>query len=156
MSSSRAPRAEISVGCSSTLGGPDAVWDRLGVAPGQLVRDPRAGRAHRRGDDAGGRARAGAARGPPGAGGQGLHRADLGGGPGDRLVAAGWRVGVADARKLKAPLAAETDRLDARRLATPCFRDLVPAVWPPSPPERAPRGSGSSGARTRSACAPRP
>src|SRR5215203_4710881 len=48
----------------------------------------------------------------------------------DCLERAGWRVEVADARKLKglAPLAAKTDRVDARLLATLAFRDLVPAL----------------------------
>src|SRR5215204_3742084 len=48
----------------------------------------------------------------------------------DRQVAAGWEVEVADARKVKAlaPLAAKADKVDARLLATLCFRDLVPAV----------------------------
>src|SRR5215207_7394222 len=57
----------------------------------------------------------------------------------DRLVAAGWEVELADARKVKAlaPLAAKTDKLDARLLATLCLRDLVPAVWVPSLSERA-------------------
>ena len=46
---------------------------------------------------------------------------------------------MADARKVKAlaPLAAKTDRVDARVLATLAFRDLVPAVWIPSLSERA-------------------
>jgi transposase len=57
----------------------------------------------------------------------------------DRLEQAGWEVEVADARKVKAlaPLAAKTDKVDARVLATLAFRDLVPAVWVPSLPERA-------------------
>jgi transposase len=52
----------------------------------------------------------------------------------DRLQAAGWRVAVADARKVKAvaPLACKTDKVDARVLAELCRRDLVPAVWVPS------------------------
>ena len=43
----------------------------------------------------------------------------------DRLERAGWRVEVADARKVKAlaPLAAKTDKVDARLLATLAFRD---------------------------------
>src|SRR5215218_1766260 len=51
----------------------------------------------------------------------------------DRLERAGWRVEVADARKVKAlaPLAAKTDKVDARVLATLCYSDLVPAVWIP-------------------------
>jgi transposase len=57
----------------------------------------------------------------------------------DRLVAAGWRVEVADARRVKniAPLACKTDRVDARVLAELCRRDLVPALWLPSLDERA-------------------
>src|SRR5215216_6397063 len=57
----------------------------------------------------------------------------------DCLERAGWRVEVADARKVKAlaPLAAKTDKVDARLLATLAFRDLVPAVWVPSLSERA-------------------
>jgi transposase len=57
----------------------------------------------------------------------------------DRLERAGWQVEVADARKVKAlaPLAAKTDKVDARVLATLAFRDLVPAVWIPSLSERA-------------------
>jgi transposase len=57
----------------------------------------------------------------------------------DRLEQAGWQVEVADARKVKAlaPLAAKTDKVDARVLATLAFRDLVPAVWIPSLCERA-------------------
>jgi transposase len=57
----------------------------------------------------------------------------------DRLQAAGWRVEVADARKVKglAPLACKTDKVDARVLAELCRRDLVPAVWLPSLDDRA-------------------
>src|SRR3989449_11269721 len=49
----------------------------------------------------------------------------------DTLRAAGWRVQVADARKAKAlaPLAAKTDRIDARVLAELGRRALVPEVW---------------------------
>ena len=45
----------------------------------------------------------------------------------DRLQSAGWRVEVADARKVKglAPLACKTDKVDARVLAELCRRDLV-------------------------------
>ena len=52
----------------------------------------------------------------------------------DQLRAAGWRVEVADARRVKAiaPLACKTDRVDARVLAELCRRDLVPALWIPS------------------------
>lgn len=57
----------------------------------------------------------------------------------DRLVACGWDVEVADARKVKnvAPLAYKTDKVDARVLAELCRRDLVPALWIPSLEERA-------------------
>ena len=48
----------------------------------------------------------------------------------DTLRAGGWRVQVADARKTKAlaPLAAKTDRIDARVLAELCRRELVPEL----------------------------
>src|SRR5438034_2994602 len=57
----------------------------------------------------------------------------------DELVACGWQVEVADARKVKtvAPLAAKTDKVDARLLAELSRRDLVPALWLPSLDERA-------------------
>src|SRR5438046_3654029 len=57
----------------------------------------------------------------------------------DELVACGWQVEVADARKVKtvAPLAAKTDKVDARLLAELCRRELVPALWLPSLNERA-------------------
>ena len=57
----------------------------------------------------------------------------------DRLVACGWDVQVADARKVKtvAPLAAKTDKVDARLLAELCRRELVPALWLPSLDQRA-------------------
>jgi transposase len=57
----------------------------------------------------------------------------------DELVACGWHVEVADARKVKtvAPLAAKTDKVDARLLAELCRRELVPALWLPSLDERA-------------------
>lgn len=56
----------------------------------------------------------------------------------DQLAACGWQVQVADARKVKAlaPLAAKTDKVDARLLAELARRDLVPALWLPSLPER--------------------
>jgi transposase len=56
----------------------------------------------------------------------------------DQLVACGWQVEVADARKVKAlaPLTAKTDKVDARLLAELARRDLVPALWIPSLPER--------------------
>jgi transposase len=57
----------------------------------------------------------------------------------DELVACGWEVQVADARKVKtvAPLAAKTDKVDARLLAELSRRELVPALWLPSLDERA-------------------
>ena len=57
----------------------------------------------------------------------------------DRLEGAGWRIEIADARKVRAlaPLACKTDRVDARVLAELARRDLVPALWVPSLDERA-------------------
>lgn len=57
----------------------------------------------------------------------------------DQLVACGWQVEVADARKVKtvAPLAAKTDKVDARLLSELSRRELVPALWLPSLDERA-------------------
>ena len=57
----------------------------------------------------------------------------------DELVACGWQVEVADARKVKAvaPLAAKTDKVDARLLAELSRRGLAPALWLPSLDERA-------------------
>jgi transposase len=57
----------------------------------------------------------------------------------DTLREAGWRVQVADARRAKAlaPLAAKTDRIDARVLAELCRRELVPEVWVASLDDRA-------------------
>jgi hypothetical protein len=57
----------------------------------------------------------------------------------------GWDVEVADAAKVKglAPLACKTDKIDAWVLAELCRRDLIPAIWLPSPEVRAaerPRG----------------
>src|SRR3954454_12319379 len=51
----------------------------------------------------------------------------------DQLAAAGWRVQVAHARKVRdvAPLACKTDKVDARVLAELCRRDLVPELWVP-------------------------
>lgn len=59
----------------------------------------------------------------------------------DRLEEAGWRVEVADALKVKglAPLTCKTDRIDAHVLAELCRRDLVPAIWLPTPGVRAER-----------------
>src|SRR2546422_3590060 len=57
----------------------------------------------------------------------------------DELASCGWQVEVADARKVKtvAPLAAKTDKVDARLLAELSRRELVPALWLPSLDERA-------------------
>src|SRR4051812_16205058 len=51
----------------------------------------------------------------------------------DQLAAAGWRVQIAHARKVRdvAPLACKTDKVDARVLAELCRRDLVPELWVP-------------------------
>ena len=59
----------------------------------------------------------------------------------DRLELAGWQVEIADAQKIKglAPLACKTDRIDAWVLAELSRRDLVPAIWLPSPSVRAER-----------------
>jgi transposase len=59
----------------------------------------------------------------------------------DTLERAGWDVEIADAQKAKglAPLAAKTDRIDARVLAELARRDLVPAIWLPDPSVRADR-----------------
>jgi transposase len=59
----------------------------------------------------------------------------------DTLERAGWDVEIADAVKVKglAPLAAKTDRIDARVLAELARRDLVPAIWLPDPDTRAER-----------------
>ena len=49
----------------------------------------------------------------------------------DRLEELGWDVLIADAAKVKgiAPLACNTDRVDARVLAVLSQRDLVPEIW---------------------------
>ena len=59
----------------------------------------------------------------------------------DTLERAGWDVEIADAVKVKglAPLAAKTDKIDARVLAELARRDLVPAIWLPDPDTRAER-----------------
>ncbi len=59
----------------------------------------------------------------------------------DQLERAGWDVEIADALKVKglAPLAAKTDRIDARVLAELARRELVPAIWLPDPTNRAER-----------------
>ena len=59
----------------------------------------------------------------------------------DELTNHGWGVLVADAQRVKglAPLACKTDRVDARVLAELSVRDLVPAIWLPTPDVRAER-----------------
>lgn len=59
----------------------------------------------------------------------------------DQLELAGWDVEIADAQKVKglAPLACKTDRIDAWVLAELARRDLVPAIWLPTPGVRAER-----------------
>lgn len=61
----------------------------------------------------------------------------------DELELCGWDVELADAAKAKAlaPLAAKTDKIDARVLAELARRDLVPAIWLPDPAVRAERES---------------
>jgi transposase len=59
----------------------------------------------------------------------------------DVLEREGWEVELADAARAKglAPLAAKTDKIDARVLAELCRLDLVPAIWLPDPAVRAER-----------------
>jgi transposase len=59
----------------------------------------------------------------------------------DQLELAGWEVELADAAKVKglAPLACKTDRIDAWVLAELARRDLVPAIWLPTPEVRGER-----------------
>jgi len=59
----------------------------------------------------------------------------------DTLELGGWSVELADAQKVKglAPLACKTDKIDARVLAELSRRDLVPAIWLPSPETRGAR-----------------
>jgi transposase len=59
----------------------------------------------------------------------------------DSLELLGWPVEIADAQKVKglAPLACKTDKIDAYVLAELSRRDLVPAIWLPSPAVRAER-----------------
>ena len=56
----------------------------------------------------------------------------------DELERHGWDVAVADGRKTRglAPLAAKTDKIDARVLAELGRRELVPAIWLPDPGTR--------------------
>jgi transposase len=53
----------------------------------------------------------------------------------DELVKLGWEVLIADAQRVKglAPLACKTDKVDSRVLAELSFRDLVAAIWLPTP-----------------------
>jgi hypothetical protein len=64
----------------------------------------------------------------------------------DTLESLGWAVEIADAAKVKglAPLAAKTDRIDARVLALLSQRDLVPAIWLPDPRSRRARAGALS------------
>ena len=59
----------------------------------------------------------------------------------DTLELAGWQVELADAQRAKglAPLACKTDRIDAWVLAELSRRDLVPAIWLPTPAVRGER-----------------
>ena len=71
----------------------------------------------------------------------------------DTLELHGWDVEIADAQKVKglAPLASKTDKIDAWVLAELSRRDLVPAIWPPTPGVRA--GSAASPASACTWCA---
>jgi transposase len=59
----------------------------------------------------------------------------------DQLELSGWEVEIADAARVKglAPLACKTDKIDAWVLAELCRRDLVPAIWLPTPDVRGER-----------------
>lgn len=59
----------------------------------------------------------------------------------DSLEFAGWDVLIADAQRVRglAPLAAKTDKIDARVLAALTRRALVPEIWLPTPEVRAER-----------------
>lgn len=59
----------------------------------------------------------------------------------DQLELAGWQVEIADAQKVKdlAPLACKIDKIDSWVLAELSRRDLVPAIWLPTPAVRAER-----------------
>ena len=59
----------------------------------------------------------------------------------DTLEFAGWEVLIADAQRVRglAPLAAKTDKIDARVLAELTRRALVPEIWLPTPEVRAER-----------------
>jgi transposase len=80
----------------------------------------------------------------------------------DELVAHGWEVLIADAQRVEglAPWGCKTDKLDARVLAELSLRELVPAIWLPTPglrrereisrwraaPRQAPLDAGEPGA----------
>jgi len=74
----------------------------------------------------------------------------------DQLELAGWEVEIADAQKVKglAPLACKTDRIDAWVLAELARRELVPAIWLPTP-RCVPSGNGPASGCTWSATGPR-
>ena len=74
----------------------------------------------------------------------------------DTLELHGWEVEIVDAHKVKglAPLACKTDRIDAWVLAELARRDLVPAIWLPTPRACGPSGSGPGSACTWSGTAP--
>jgi transposase len=57
----------------------------------------------------------------------------------ETLRSVGWTVRVADPRRARAlaPLAAKTDRIDARVLAELARRELVPEAWVPALGDRA-------------------
>jgi hypothetical protein len=59
----------------------------------------------------------------------------------DQLELAGWQVEIADAQKVKGltPLACKLDKIDSWVLAELSRRDLVPAIWLPTPTVRAER-----------------
>jgi hypothetical protein len=59
----------------------------------------------------------------------------------DQLEVAGWQVEIADAGEGQGlgPLACKTDKIDAGVLAELSRRDLVPAIWLPTPTVRAER-----------------
>ena len=67
----------------------------------------------------------------------------------DTLEHYGWDVAIADAVKAKglAPLAAKTDKIDARVLAELARRDLVPEIWLPTP-RSVPSASGHASGST--------
>ena len=74
----------------------------------------------------------------------------------DHLEQLGWDIEIVDAARVKglAPLACKTDRIDAWVLAELSRRDLVPAIWLPSPGVRG-SGNGPAGGCIWSSAAPR-